>query len=223
MVTGQSVRARSWLDGPPANLPALAGSEALGSSAQISLDGRATQCAAYRTRDGVNSVLRHFRALAEKQTQPETPYLEAVQPGGATLVWVDSGNQRRGVIIEEDVRGGARYTLLWGPPPSSTPGQQRPTLPLGLTPPSGCDVVSSALSAHGGTSLLAATGEPSSVARRFVGPLRQAGFTLDTELPETPRRVAFSFRSPTHAGLLVAAAGRGGQVRVSLSIQPALR
>lgn len=222
MVTGQSVRARSWLEGPPANLPALPGSEALGSSSQISLDGRATQCAAYRTRGSVDSVLRHFRALAEKQTQPEAPYLEAVQPGGATLVWVDSGNQRRGVIIEEDVRGGARYKLLWGPPPSSTPGQ-RPSLPLGLTPPVGCDVVSSALSADGGTSLLTATGEPSTVARRFVGPLRQAGFNLDTELPETPRRVAFSFRSPTHAGLLVAAADRGGQVRVSLSIQPSLR
>jgi hypothetical protein len=213
------VRARSLLDGPPANLAPLPGSELSGTSTQLSLDGQTTRCATYdapgRT---VQSLLEHFRELAASQTPDDSPYLEAVQPGGATLVWVDSGLQRRGVILDEGPQGDARYRLLWSGPP--TP-DAKPSLPLGIAPPVGCDVVTSALSPDGGTALLATVGEPSTAAHRVARSLEASGFTLETELPEDPRRVAFSFRSPTHAGLCVAAAGERGQVRVSLSLRPA--
>ncbi|MCA8921601.1 MAG: hypothetical protein KDD82_07300 [Planctomycetes bacterium] len=216
------MRARALFEsGPPPGLTTLAGSEPCASSKVVALDGQPTQCATYRApQRSVESVFQHYRKLAESQSPQDMPYLEAVQPGGATLVWVDGAGQRRGVIVQEDLLGGARYQLLWSPAPSGERSGGR--MPLGLDPPSGCQVVSSALEGSGGTCLLVASGDAPSVAGRFAQTLRRAGFQLETELPEGSQRVAFSFRSPTHAGVLVAAADGGGRVRVSLSIHSAV-
>lgn len=181
-VTGTGTRAHALLLAPALSrhgVDAMEGS--ISAEGEVLVDGQPTQVSdCWSVSRSPGEVLHHYEALARSECGT-LPFLAEDTPGGGgSLVWVTEDGTRRAVIVRPDSRGGTSYRILeTGAPVAQTDAGR--SLPGGVTPPAGADVLLSVVSRDGsGTALLRASGPVEGVAARCASALEARGFTVDS-------------------------------------------